>query len=178
MDAIEALLTRRSCRSYKKDKIDRNALKKILDCGLNAPTGSNKQFTKIIVIEEREKIAEMSALNAKIMGTESDPLYGAPTLCLIVAPKDTLSNGEKVNNLNQIKDGSLVIGAMQTAAFALGVGSCWINRCDEMLQLPEGKEFMHSLGLDGYQGIGCCILGYPDKETRQKEIKPGRIVWA
>lgn len=178
MEAIEALLTRRSCRNYTEQQLKPSDLKTIIDCGLNAPTGSNKQLTKIIVVQEQDKVKMLSRLNAQIWHSEADPFYGAPTVCLIVAPVDPGYNGEDVYKLNPVKDGSLVIGAMQTAAFALGVGSCWINRCDEMLHLPEGEQFMHSLGLDGYQGIGCCILGYPSKPTRQKRIKPGRVVWA
>lgn len=178
MDAIEALLTRRSCRNYTAEQLHDDDLKTIIDCGLNAPSGSNKQLTKIIVVQEPEKVKMLSRLNAQIWKSETDPFYGAPTVCLIVAPLDPGYNGEEVYKLNPVKDGSLVIGAMQTAAYAIGVGSCWINRCDEMLHLSEGEKFMHDLGLDGYQGVGCCILGYPSKPTRQKRIKPGRVIRA
>ncbi len=178
MDAIEMLTTRRSCRSYKTEQISKQELDTILQCGLHAPSGSNKQLVKIIVVQDAAKISFLSQLNAHIMQGHADPFYGAPTLCLIVAPEDSGYDANSASALNPIKDGSLVIGAMQDGAFALGIGSCWINRCKEMLELPEGKEFMHSLGLDGYVGIGCCILGYPDKAPADKTIKEGRVVYA
>ena len=83
--------------------------------------------------EKQEEIKELSKLNAIIFGKDVDPFYGAPTVCFIFVPKDE-SNG--------VKDGSLVIGAMQTGAYALNIGSCWINRCKEMFELPEGKKYL------------------------------------
>lgn len=175
MDAIEMLKTRRSCRAFKEEQISDEALRTIIDCGLNAPSGSNRQLTKIIIVQEPEKVAMLSGLNATIMGTDTDPFYGAPTVCLIVGP-DGSDYREDSQRLNPVKDGSLVIGAMQDAAFALGVGSCWINRCKEMLELPEGKAVLDELGLKGYEGIGCCILGYPAQELGEKRIKPNRVL--
>ena len=109
MEAIQALTTRRSCRSFKQEQIKDEELKTILDCGLNAPSGKNKQSSKIVVVQNQEEIKELSKLNAIIFGKDVDPFYGAPTVCFIFVPKDE-SNG--------IKDGSLVIGAMQTGAYA------------------------------------------------------------
>ena len=175
MDAIEMLMTRRSCRSYKKEQIKDSELYTIIDCGLHAPTAMNIQETKIIIVQEPEKIAELSKLNAKIMQTDSDPFYGAPTVCLIVAPPS--DSDKPSHDLNPVKDGSLVIGAMQNAAWALGLGSCWINRCKEMLELPKGKEILKELGLSNYEGVGCCILGYPDKpQAGERKTKEGRVI--
>lgn len=176
MDAIEMLTTRRSCRSYKKEQIKDEELDTIIACGLNAPSGSNKQSTKIIIVQEPEKIAMLSRLNAEVWGRDTDPFYGAPTVCLIVAPKDPGYDGTAKYELNPVKDGSLVIGAMQDGAFALGIGSCWINRCKEMLELPEGQKVLAALGLTDFVGIGCCILGYPEQTLGKKRIKEGRVL--
>jgi len=49
------------------------------------------------------------------------------------------------------------------AAHALGVGSCWINRCQEVFDGPEGKALLKKWGLgEHYRGVANCILGYPD----------------
>ena len=154
MDAIEALTTRRSCRSFKQEQIKNEELQMILACGLNAPSGKNKQSSKIVVVQNQEEIKELSKLNAIIFGKDVDPFYGAPTVCFIFVPKDE-SNG--------IKDGSLVIGAMQTGAYALNIGSCWINRCKEW-------------HLEDYVGVGCCILGYVEKALPEKKILENRII--
>jgi predicted AAA+ superfamily ATPase/nitroreductase len=167
MDAIEVLTTRRSCRSFKQEQIKDEELKTILDCGLNAPSGMNKQSSKIVVVQNQEEIKELSKLNAFIWGKEADPFYGAPTVCFIFVPKDE-SNG--------IKDGSLVIGAMQTGAYALNIGSCWINRCKEMFELEKGQEYLRKWHLEDYVGIGCCILGYVEKTLPEKKILENRII--
>ena len=167
MEAIQALTTRRSCRSFKQEQIKDEELKTILDCCLNAPSGMNKQSSKIVVVQNQEEIKELSKLNAFIWGKEADPFYGAPTVCFIFVPKDE-SNG--------IKDGSLVIGAMQTGAYALNIGSCWINRCKEMFELEKGQEYLRKWHLEDYVGIGCCILGYVEKTLPEKKILENRII--
>ncbi len=177
MEAIEALKTRRSCRSFKDEQIKDEELQDILYCGLNAPNGKNTQLAEIIVVQDKQKLEKLSKLNAQVMGKDTDPFYGAPTCCLIVVPNDPgYGNGAEAFRLNPVKDGSLMIGAMQTAAWALGIGSCWINRCKEMLELPEGKEIMKQFNLENYQGVGCCILGYPKVNTEAKKILEGRIL--
>ena len=55
MDAIEALTTRRSCRSFKQEQIKDEELKTILDCGLNAPSGKNKQSSKLWLFKIKKK---------------------------------------------------------------------------------------------------------------------------
>ena len=56
MDAIKVLTTRRSCRSYKQEQIKEEELQTILACGLNAPSGMNKQSSKIVVVQNQEEI--------------------------------------------------------------------------------------------------------------------------
>ncbi len=168
MEAIELLKTRRSCRKFKEDQVKKEDVQSIIECGVNAPSASNKQDTKIVVVQDSITVKDLSRLNSEVMGISYDQFYDAPMVCLILAPKD---------NPNGMKDGSLVIGAMQNAAFAIGVGSCWINRCKEMFELKEGKAYLEKWGVEEYTGIGCCILGYPAQEFTAKVIKEGRVLW-
>lgn len=168
MEAIELLKTRRSCRSFKKEQIKDIELQTILECGLNAPSAMNKQDSKIIVIQDKKIIKELSALNAQIMNKDIDPFYGAPTVCLILVPK---------SNHNGKQDGALVIGAMQDGAYALNIGSCWINRCKEMLELDAGFEYLKKWHLEDYVGVGCCVLGYPESQLPEKQIKEDRVIF-
>lgn len=169
------LLRRRSCRSFTEEQISDEALKIIIDCGLAAPSGMNVQAAKIVVVQEPDKLKKLSELNNVIWKKDVDPFYGAPTVCMILVPKVADYNADS-KSLNQVKDGSLVIGAMQDAAYALGVGSCWINRCKEMLELPEGKKILEELGLQDYEGVGCVALGMPNQHLGEKRIKPDRVI--
>lgn len=176
MEAIKALKTRRSCRSFTDEQLKEVDLQVIIDCGLNAPSGSNRQDTKIIVVQNEDKIRTLSRLNASVTNTKIDPFYGAKTICLIVAQKDS-GYKEEAFQLNPVKNASLLIGAMQTAAFSINVGSCWINCCKEMLDLAEGQEILEKLGLRDYQGVGSCVLGYPNETLGIKKIKEGRVIY-
>ena len=162
MNAMDGLINRRSIRKYKEQQISNEELNAVLQAGICAPTGKNMQSPIIVVVQNREDIAYMSALNAEIGGFKIDPFYGAPTVLVVLAD---------ANNPNSVPDGSLVMGNLMNAAYANGLGSCWINRARELFSMPEGKELLKKWGIEGdYIGIGNCILGYADEE--QPAMKP------
>ena len=127
-------------------------LEQILEAGVFAPTGMGMQSPKIVVVQDKETIEELSKMNAKIMGVTSDPFYGAPTVLIVLADK---------NRSTYLEDGSLVMGNLMNAAHAVGVASCWIHRAKEEFESEEGKALLKKWGIEGdYAGIGHCILGY------------------
>ena len=79
-DTLLDLKTRRSIRSFKTEQIQEEVLKAILEAGMYAPTGMNVQSPLMVVVQEKEQIKKLSELNAKVMGTQTDPFYGAPTV--------------------------------------------------------------------------------------------------
>lgn len=148
------LKTRRSIRKFKPEQIKDEELDLILESGTYAPTGMNAQSPVMVVLQDKETISKLSKMNAAIMGTDSDPFYGAPTVVVVLADKSRRTYRE---------DGSLVMGNLMNAAHALGIGSCWIHRAKEEFETEEGKALLKKWGVpDGYEGIGHCILGYPD----------------
>ena len=82
-ETIHTLITRRSVRKYKKAQISDEDLYLILQAGTYAASGHGLQPCTIVVIQDTDTLARLSALNAKIMGTTSDPMYGAPTVLLV-----------------------------------------------------------------------------------------------
>ena len=162
-EVIKNILDRRSIRQYKDEMIPKEILEQIIEAGTYAPSGMGMQSPIIIAITNKEIRDRLSKLNAKIMGKEdTDPFYGAPVVIVEI---------EKKNVPTHIYDGSLVMENMMLAANSLGLGSCWIHRAKEEFETEEGKEILKSLGIKGeYEGIGNCILGYPDNE--KIEAKP------
>lgn len=153
---LEAMKTRRSIRKFKPDMVEQDKIDQIVEAGLYAASGMGKQASKIIVVKNKEFRDKLSAINGKILGQPAgvDPFYGAPVVLIVLADKDWFTG---------IYDGSLVMGNMMLAAHTLGVGSCWIHRAKEEFELPEYKELLKSLGIEGnWEGIGHCILGYAD----------------
>lgn len=168
MTAYESILERRSVRSYKSEQIKDSELEAVLKAGIFAPTAMNKQSPKIVAVQNADDIALMSRLNASVMGGSGDPFYGAPTVIVVFA------DGE---NKNGVQDASLVMGNLMNGAFALGLGSCWINRAKEVFELPEGKELMKKWGVDEkYVGVGNCIVGYAAETPAPKPRREGYCI--
>ena len=167
-EVIRALKERRSIRAYEARQIPEDVLEQVLEAGLYAPSGRGVQPVTMVVVQDPETIAWMSKLNAEIQGNPgTDPFYGAPTVVVV------LGDGEK---LNWLQDGSLVMGNLMTAAAALGLGSCWINRAMELFDRPEGKELLKKWGLpETYRGVGNCILGYVEGDLPAP--KPRKDGW-
>lgn len=160
-EIIQNMITRRSIKKYKPDRVPREMLDQILKAGTYAACGMGRQSPIIIAVTDKTVRDELSALNAKIMGASGDPFYGAPAVLIVLADKSIPTH---------VYDGSLVMGNLMNAAHALGLGSCWIHRAKETFELPEGKALLNKLGITGdYEGIGNCIVGYP---AEKKEAKP------
>lgn len=155
-DAMEVLLTRRSIRNFNDKSIPEDVLNKILEAGTYAPTAMGLQKPIIIAITDKKVRDEVSRENARIMGREgTDPFYGAPVILLVAVE----------NYPNAVYDGSCVMDNLLNAAWAMGVGSCWIHRAKEELESDFGKKLLKSLGIVGdYIGVGHAALGYFDGE--------------
>lgn len=171
MNTIEMIKDRRSIRKYKSEAVPREIIEKIVDAGLYAASGMNRQQTIVVAITDKETRDRLAKDNASIMGRDGDPFYGAPAVLVVLAAADCFTG---------IYDGSLVMGNLMLAAHSLGVDSCWIHRARETFEMPQWKQFLKDLGVEGdYIGIGNCILGYRDMEYPQApERKEKRVFFA
>ena len=84
-ETIQTLISRRSIRKYKAEQIPESDLQQILEAGMYAASGMGIQPVTMVVVQDKETIAKLTAMNAKIMGTDSDPMYGAPTIVIVLA---------------------------------------------------------------------------------------------
>ena len=160
-EVIKNIVERRSIKKYKNIPVEENLIDEIVMVGTYAPSGMNRQSPIILAITNQEVRNKIASINAKIMGTNIDPFYGAPVVLVVLADK---------NSPTHVYDGSLVMENMMLAAHSLGLGSCWIHRAKETFETEEGKEILKNLGIEGeYEGIANCILGYPDEV---KEASP------
>lgn len=152
---LDAIKSRRSIRKFQEMQVNNADLQAVLEAGTYAPTARNTQSPIIVAVQNADLRARLSALNAKVWGTDKDPYYGAPTFVLVYGP-------DPATYKNTIQDASLVLGNMMLAAHAVGLGSCWINREIEMSATAEGKALQRELGVpDDYIGVGALSLGYP-----------------
>lgn len=162
------LKERRTCRSYYPEQIKDEELNAVLEAGMYAPTGRGMQSPIMIVVQKPELIQKLSKMNADVMGVDTDPFYGAPTVIIVLADKSRNTYKE---------DGSLVMGNLLNAAHAAGLGSCWIHRAKEVFESEEGKEMLKEWGIEGdYEGIGHCILGYAKEVVPAKPRKENYVI--
>ena len=167
---LQAIKERRSVRAYQDKPVPRDVIERICEAGTYAPTGMGFQSPIILAVTNRQLRDRLSAMNARIMGRDTDPFYGAPVVLVVLADK---SRG------TYLYDGSLVMANLMLAAHAEGLGSCWIHRAKEEFESEEGKAILKELGIEGdYEGIGHCILGYADGPAPEaKPRKADYVKW-
>ncbi len=166
---LHTLLNRKSCRSFRDEHVDRALLEEIIAAGLNAPTGRNLQTPLFVVVTDDDMVRRLSALNAAVMGIAADPFYGAKDIIIVLAKREG----------TYLYDGSLAMGNLLNAAYALDVGACWIHRAKEVFDGDEGRALLSEWGItEDVEGIGFCILGYVREEKAKTEIRDGRVFYA
>lgn len=193
MDALEAILTRRSTRKYKDEAPDKKIIEKIIEAGRFAPSGSNSQSTHFLVITDKEFLKELSQLVktefARMEITEDTQIslknsinasktgnynfyYGAPVL-IVTANRKGYGNA--------IADSACALENMMIAANAFDLGSCWINQLHWLDENDAVRSFLQKKGLKEEETVtGGLILGYPDEGIPNRiplERKGNPVTW-
>lgn len=152
-EVLNNIKARRSVRAYKSDAVDNETLEAILEAGTYAPTGGGRQSPTIIAVTSEKYRKRIAKLNAEIMGSNTDPYYGAPVIILVLADA-----GAKTF----IEDGSCVLENMMLAAASLGLGSVWVHREREIFDSEKGKKLLKEWNLpENLRGVGSIALGFP-----------------
>jgi nitroreductase len=169
-EVLEKIKTRRSVRRFKSDMPDKATVDRIIEAGIYAASGRNRQSAIIVAVTDKQTREKLVKINAEIMGADTDPFYNAPVILIVLADKNVPTH---------VYDGSLVMGNLMLAAHAEGLGSCWIHRAKETFEAKEWKEWLASLGVEGeYEGIGHCALGYIEGDyNADLPRKQGRVFY-
>ena len=155
-EALEVLKNRRAIRKFKPEQITEEELRAVVEAGTYAPTGTGSQGVQIVVVQSPAYVAAVDALNAKVLGApDAHPYYGAPTILLVFETEQCVTHE---------LDGAAVCTNLLNAAYAAGLGSCWIHRCRQMFELEEGKALLREWGLPEttLHGVASVALGYAD----------------
>lgn len=166
---VETILSRRSIRKYQPQPVNRDTMQIILNSGINAPNGMNKQAWEIRVVDNPEFINGVTEVFKKKNADRvaSDPNFknmfrNAPTLVFIA--NDTNFGSSQI-------DCGLLGENMILSAWSMGIGSCCLGSPAGFLSSePEAAEYLKRLNFsDGYKLLYCIAFGYPDE---QPEAKP------
>lgn len=152
MDALDAILGRRSIRRFRPDPVDETRVEKLLRAAMAAPSAGNQQPWRFVVLRDRAVREELSRKSPY-----AAMLPGAP---LGIAVCGDLS-AEKHEGF-WVQDCSAAVQNLLVAAHALGLGAVWLGYypdeerwkgAQDVLRLP--KEI-----------VPLCViaLGYPQEE--------------
>ena len=117
MDAIEAITTRRALRAFAPDPVEPGKLRTVIDAGRHAMSARNLQPWQFVVILDHNRIRGIGELC-----TTGKFVCDAPAV--IVVLKDT-SNTRWADI-----DCAQAVQNMATAAWSLGLGTCWVGNFD------------------------------------------------
>ena len=157
-DILDIIVSRRSIKKFKDDMVEQELIDRVIKAGTYAPSGKNRQAGTIIAITKKEVRDEFSKLLAEFRNVEIDPFYNAPVVLAVLVDKS-------INTA--VYDGSCIMENMLLEAHSLKLGACWVHHAKEMFETDFGRFLIDTLNIEGdMEGVGFCILGYPDMEIR------------
>ena len=163
---VSTIMARRSIRKYKPQPVEREKMDLILQCGINAPNGQNKQSWEVRVVDNPALLDEMKEAIAK--GHPNMPaemakgcFRGAPTMVFIA--RDTKYDFSPY-------DCGLLAENMVLSAWSMGIGSICLGSPVRFLSDNEAcRPMLEKLGFSsGYELSLCVGFGYPDETPAAK----------
>jgi nitroreductase/Pyruvate/2-oxoacid:ferredoxin oxidoreductase delta subunit len=186
----QLIKSRRSVREFQDKPVSKEEIERIIDVARYAPTGHNMQEVQWLVINDRDKLRELSAIGVdwfRSMAEGNTPwalemqgilrmhdmgfdifLRNAPALVTTFAEK---------GNPMAATDCAIALGYFDLAAKSIGLGCCW----DGYFYVSAGsfEPMIKAVGLpEGYMPYGALVIGYPEYNyPRIPSRKPARIIW-
>ena len=115
MDAMKAILSRRSIRKYTPEPVDESVLHDLVEAAMNAPSSANSQPWHFVVITDRKILDEIPKFHQY-----SSMIKEAP-LAVVVCGDTQLSRGAWVQDCSAATENILI------AANAKGLGAVWLG---------------------------------------------------
>jgi nitroreductase len=196
MELLKAIQVRRSIRKFKSDPVPDHCIKELLEAARLAPSGSNLQATRYVVIKnptERQRLKECTPLpfvsQAPVViaccidrGAMADTLVrykelmeaqafvGTPladdTTLMEATAKRRSSMDPATIKAYLTLNAAIAIEHIVLRAVDLGLGSCWIMMFDS-------AKTKTMLGLDDrYDVVALLPIGYPDQAPAARPRLP------
>ncbi len=169
--ATDAILKRRTIRSYTDESLPREVLEKLLECAMWAPSGRNSQACHVRVLPDKKALDALNTDFKNKVGWDTpaytrwdvNPVYqGAPAMFFIFAE----SAGNAIN-------GGIMVENIAVAAEGMGLGSCIIASVGGLLSAPEGNKWKRILDIpESYEFIIAIAVGVKAEDPEPKERKP------
>ena len=172
-DVIDNIMARRSIRQYKATPVGRDTLNIIMECGINAPNGQNRQSWEVRIVDNPALLDEMS----EAMG-QSHPDNEFAKGCFRGAPVMVFIARDLSYDFSAY-DCGLMAQNMMLSAWSLGVGSICLGSPVRFLTDNElCRPFIERLDFsDGYELCLCVGLGYADEAPEAKPRDMGKVAF-
>ena len=123
METLEAIRTRKSIRKFLEKEIPLDVIRTILEAGIRAPSGGNRQPWRFVVVTDREKIRQFDPREHQAW------VENAPAVIVAcVNPHDTWDKYDEEDDCF-ILDAAAAIENMLLAIHDLGLGAVWCLTC-------------------------------------------------
>lgn len=158
MNVMEAIRKRRSIREYQNKEVEEEKLKKILEAGRLAPSASNRQEWRYIVVRDK-------TTREKLMRAAKNQRFVAEAAVVIVACAETDEHRMTCGQLSYPIDVAISLDHMSLVAVEEGLGTCWIGafyeeKVKEILGIPPHIRVVELL-----------TLGYPKESPLPRPRK-------
>jgi nitroreductase len=162
---LDTLLTRRSIRQYSAQDISDTVLKSILEAGRQAPSAMNLQPWHFIVVTDPQLKQQLAD------GRYNKFIPDCPVTIVACADTTAVDHRPSMKAAYEkralaIIDVSIALQNMVIAAWAQGVGSCWIGDFRE----SHVKSVLKIS--NQWRVVALLTLGYPENPPQSKTKKP------
>jgi nitroreductase len=136
VDVFEAIIGRRSVRQYTNEPIGKEALEKLLDAARWAPTASNQQRWRFVVVTA----PEVKALTKKF----APGIFAMPAAFIVICVEKA-PGATAWDDVTYLADCAIAAQNIMLAAYDMGIGTCVALSyakvaISEILNIPEGVE--------------------------------------
>lgn len=166
-DTLKTIATRYSCRAFTDRAVSDADLLQIVNAGIQAPSGMNRQNWQIIVVQDRALLAEMESegmrvlsefpdksMYNRIIGRGGKLFYNSPCM-VFIAVKEAIPKGAELIDLG------IVAQNISLAATSLGIDNCHCGFVAFCFAGGKAEEFKRKLKFpDGYEVGLAVLLGY------------------
>lgn len=162
---IDAILSRRSIRSFTPAVPTQQEIEQLLTCAQFAPSAMGRQPWHFTVVRGRRLLDAICEGNRNIMRQSPDPQVRAmaedPSFDNFrTAPCAIIVSGTEGRFVDM--DCANAMENMALAAHAIGLGSCYIGSLLPALEGPEAPALYKALGIpEGYTVRAALAVGYP-----------------
>ena len=170
---IENIMARRSIRKYKQTPVGRDTMNVILECGINAPNGQNRQSWEVRVVDSPALMDEIK--EAMVQG-HPDMKPEAVKGCFRDAPVMVFIARDPSYDFSAY-DCGLLAENMMLSAWSLGVGSICLGSPVRFLTDNDAcRPVLEKLGFSaGYELCLCVGFGYADEAPAAKQRNPEKV---